>query len=175
MTDPITVYIALGSNLGDRRTNLIDALSQMRHRVTIKHPSAVYETEPAYVTDQPRFYNMVLRGQTTLDPHSLLRFLQSVERHIGRERKVRYGPRLIDLDILAYGDQQVNDDNLIIPHPRLAERAFVLAPLAEIAPNLILPGLDASIDVLLQRLAGGGEGQVVQAMQTLPFDLPTST
>jgi GTP cyclohydrolase-4 len=162
-----TVFIALGSNLGDRRANLIDAISQLRQKVVVEQISSVYETEPAYVTDQPRFYNMVLQGRTQLAPPELLRFLKSIERRMGRQRLRRYGPRPIDLDILVYGEQQLEMSDLVIPHPRIAERDFVLTPLAEIAPNLKLPGTSHSIAELLRQLGGGGYGQVVQAMQKL--------
>lgn len=161
------VYIALGSNLGDRRANLIDAISQLRQKVTVEQSSSVYETEPAYVTDQPRFYNMVLRGRTQLAPEELLRFLKSIERRMGRQRLKRYGPRPIDLDILTYGSLQFDTPDLTIPHPRIAERAFVLAPFAEIDPDLKLPGLAQSIAELWRQLDGGGYGQVVQVMQKL--------
>jgi GTP cyclohydrolase-4 len=166
-----TVYIALGSNLGDRRTNLIDAISQLRQKVVIESVSSVYETEPAYVTDQPRFFNMVLRGNTMLPPEDLLRFLKSIERRMGRERTIRYGPRPIDLDILIYSDLQLETAELIIPHPRLTERAFVLAPLAEIAPDLIVPGHQASTAALLRQLGDDGQGNLVQVMPKLTMHL----
>ncbi|HXV43176.1 MAG TPA: 2-amino-4-hydroxy-6-hydroxymethyldihydropteridine diphosphokinase, partial [Anaerolineae bacterium] len=166
-----TVYIALGTNLGDRRANLLDAISQLRQKVVVEQVSSVYETEPAYVTDQPRFYNMVLRGRTLLEPDELLRLLKSIERRMGRERKLRYGPRPIDLDILAYADLQLETPDLTIPHPRIAERAFVLAPYAEIAPDLILPGQQHRIAELWQQLKGGGEGQVVQVVQKLTLPM----
>jgi GTP cyclohydrolase-4 len=167
-----TVYIALGSNLGDRRDNLIDAISQLRQNVLVEQISAVYETEPAYVTDQPPFYNMVLQGQTDLPPADLLRFLKSIERRMGRERTVRYGPRPIDLDILAYGDLQLDTPELIIPHPRIPERAFVLRPFAEIAPDLVLPGQDESVTALFEKLGEGGQGKILKVMQrpTVQFD-----
>ncbi len=162
-----TVYIALGSNLGDRRANLIDAISQLRQKVLVEQISSVYETEPAYVTDQPRFYNMVLRGSTLLTPDELLRFLKSIERRMGRERKLRYGPRPIDLDILVYSELQLETPELIIPHPRIIERAFVLAPFAEIAPDLVFPGQRKSVAELFRQLDGRGQGEVVQVMQKL--------
>ncbi|GAB4451432.1 MAG: hypothetical protein Kow0031_34000 [Anaerolineae bacterium] len=166
-----SVIIALGGNLGDRRANLIDAISQLRQQVRVEQVSSVYETEPAYVTDQPRFYNMVLQGRTELPPEELLRFMQAVERRLGRERTIRYGPRPIDLDILVYGDVQLETANLIVPHPRLAERAFVLAPLAEIAPDLIIPGQSEPVAKLLQKLGGHGQGEVVQMMQKLTMQV----
>ena len=159
-----TVYIALGSNLGDRRANLIEAISQLRQHVHVEQTSSIYETEPAYKTDQPRFYNMVLRGTTTLAPHELLRFLKRIERRLGRAYTVRYGPRPIDLDILLYDDLQLEDPELTIPHPRIAERAFVLQPLAEIAPDLVIPGFQEPVSVLAQR---AGEGKIVRVIPGL--------
>lgn len=155
-----TVYIALGTNLGDRRRNLIEAIRLLRQKVNLEQLSSVYETEAAYVTDQPRFLNMVVRGSVDaaeLPPRELLHFLKDIERHMGREKVVRYGPRLIDLDILAYGDVQMAEADLVIPHPRIAERDFVLAPLAEIAPNLMLPGQAETVSSLAKRLPGIGK------------------
>lgn len=165
------VYIALGSNLGDRRANLIDAISQLRQKMSVEQISSVYETEPAYVTDQPRFYNMVLRGRSGLPPEELLRFLKSIERRMGRQRTLRYGPRPIDLDILVYGSLQLQTPDLTIPHPRIPERDFVLAPFSEIAPDLELPGAQRSIAAMYQQLAGSGYGKVVQVMQKLIIPL----
>ncbi len=161
------VYIALGSNLGDRRANLIDAISQLRRKVNVEALSSVYETEPAYVTAQPRFYNMVLQGRTDLEPPDLLRFLKSIERRMGRVTTVRYGPRPVDLDILLYAGRQVQTPDLIIPHPRLAERAFVLVPLAEIAPDLVIPGESQTAAQLLEDLGDEGQGKIVKVMQKL--------
>ena len=158
------VYIALGTNLGDRRANLIDAISQLRQKVTVEQISSVYETEPAYVTDQPRFYNMVARVRTQLAPAELLRFIKSIERRMGRVRTIRYGPRPIDLDILVYDDLHIDTPDLTVPHPLIAERAFVLAPFAEIAPNLIFPGQTEPVAVLLQQLGNTGQGEVVKVM-----------
>jgi GTP cyclohydrolase-4 len=165
-----TVYIALGANLGDRRGNLIDAISQLRRKMRIEAVSSVYETEPAYVADQPLYLNMVLRARVDsqqLPPGELLRFLQSIERRLGRVREgaVRFGPRPIDLDILLYGDKRVDQPDLTIPHPRLAERAFVLAPLAEIAPDLKLPGHNQTVADLAARV--DGQGKVVRAEKGL--------
>jgi 2-amino-4-hydroxy-6-hydroxymethyldihydropteridine diphosphokinase len=148
-----TIYLALGSNLGDRRAHLRDAIEQLREHVRIDRVSSIYETEPAYVTDQPRFYNMALRGTTRLAPRRLLRFVKRIEHDMGRESGgVRYGPRPIDIDILAYDDLRMTTRVLTIPHPLIAERAFVLAPLAEIAPELVLPGHNDSVAVLAQRV-----------------------
>ncbi len=129
------VFIALGSNLGDRAENLARAQSALADAVAIGVRSSVLETRPQYVTDQPAFLNMVLRGTTDLAPKALLAFLKKIERNLGRKPARRFGPRLIDLDILYYEDKIVNEADLVLPHPRIAERDFVLVPLAEIAAN----------------------------------------
>jgi len=155
-----SIYLALGTNLGDRQGNLTTALQMLHEHVTIEQCSAVYETEPAYVTEQPRFLNMVVQGTTALSPHALLAFLKHLERALGRQPGQRYGPRLIDLDILFYGEAVLNTPDLAIPHPRFAERAFVLIPLAEIAPNLVPPGSDQPIAALAEQV--GMQGAVVK-------------
>lgn len=155
-----TVYIALGTNLGDRRLNLSRAIALLQERIDVQQRSSVYETEAAYVENQPAFLNMVVRGvidAAQLTPRDVLRFVNEVERRMGRERLVRYGPRLIDVDILMYGDQQVIEPDLIIPHPRIVERDFVLAPLREIAPDLILPGQSQTVAELAAALPGIGK------------------
>lgn len=133
------VYLGLGSNLGDRTTNLRAAAAALSPQVTVLRSSAVYETEPWGYQDQPAFLNQVLEAETALAPLDLLAHLKQIEITLGRAPSFRYGPRLIDLDILFYGDQVIELPGLTIPHPRLAERAFVLVPLAELAPNLIHP------------------------------------
>lgn len=128
------VFIALGSNLGDRAANLRAAQAAMAPSVTIQARSAVYETDPQYVLDQPAFLNMAVKGTTRLGPNALLRRLKKIEAELGRRPSRRFGPRLIDLDILYYEDKVINDEALILPHPRIAEREFVLVPLSDIAP-----------------------------------------
>ncbi|MEM7343157.1 MAG: 2-amino-4-hydroxy-6-hydroxymethyldihydropteridine diphosphokinase, partial [Chloroflexota bacterium] len=110
------------------------------------------------------FYNIVLQGEATLDPHPLLQFLKTIEQTLGRQQTVRYGPRPIDLDILSYADHQLDTPDLIIPHPRIAERAFVLVPFAEIAPNLQLPGQTVDIATLAARLQGQGHGEIIKVV-----------
>lgn len=149
------VYIALGSNLGDRVANLEAAIAALPPAVAVTRRSPVYETDPAYVTDQPAFLNMVLCGETALGPQDLLQHLKRIEGDLGRTRGRRYGPRLIDLDIVFFGSRIVESPGLVIPHPRLAERAFVLKPLADIAPALTHPGTGESVLDMLGRLDAG--------------------
>jgi 2-amino-4-hydroxy-6-hydroxymethyldihydropteridine diphosphokinase len=152
MSERHTVYFGLGTNLGDRQRNLAAAIRQMGERVQFEQLSSLYETEPAYVTEQPRFLNMAARGTTELAPHELLAFLKQVERQVGRVPTVRYGPRLIDIDILLYDDLVLDTPELTIPHRLIAERGFVLRPLAEIAPDLLHPVLNKTISRLAARL-----------------------
>jgi 2-amino-4-hydroxy-6-hydroxymethyldihydropteridine diphosphokinase len=152
-----TVYLALGANLGDRAASLRNAVRQLRDAVVVDRLSSIYETEPAYLLDQPRFLNMVLSGHTTLDPRALLAFLKRIERDLGRVAGPRYGPRAIDLDILLYDNIALVADDLTIPHARMAERPFVLTPLAEIAPELVPPGWSSSIGALAKQVRGNGD------------------
>jgi 2-amino-4-hydroxy-6-hydroxymethyldihydropteridine diphosphokinase len=151
------VYLALGANLGDRSASLRSAVERLRPGLAVEHMSSVYETEPAYLLDQPRFLNMALRGQTALDPRALLAFLKQIERSMGRVVGPRYGPRAIDLDILLYNSLALTTTDLTIPHPRMAERPFVLVPLAEIAPELVPPGWNRSISALAKVVHGNGD------------------
>lgn len=146
------VYLALGANLGRRADTLRRAVSALNDVATVTATSPVFETEPAYVLDQPRFYNLVVAAETTLGPYALLRVLKSIEGELGRLPGVRYGARAIDLDILLFGDVIMDTPDLSLPHPRLAERAFVLAPLAEIAPGLVVPGRGQTVAELLEAL-----------------------
>ena len=152
-----TIYLALGANLGERGASLRNAVERLREAVAVERMSSVYETEPAYLLDQPRFLNMALRGQTVLDPHALLVFLKRIERGMGRTVGPRYGPRAIDLDILLYDTLALTTADLTIPHPRMAERPFVLTPLAEIAPEIVPPGWNRSIGTLAKVVRGNGD------------------
>jgi 2-amino-4-hydroxy-6-hydroxymethyldihydropteridine diphosphokinase len=147
-----TVYIALGTNLGDRLANLHAALRSLPTAVTVIDESPVYETPPWGYEDQPAFLNMVVKTETELEPEALLTYLKQIEAELGREKSVRWGPRLIDLDILFYDDLVIDTPPLVIPHPRLHERAFVLVPLANIAPNLNHPVLHKKIRGLLTEI-----------------------
>ncbi len=126
-------FLGLGSNLGDRLDNLRAAVAALEGIVIIKALSKVYETAPMHLPDQPMFLNMAVRIGTDLAPLALLTALKGIESALGRKRGIRWGPRLIDLDILLYEDVVMNDTGLTIPHPRLAERRFALAPLADVA------------------------------------------
>jgi 2-amino-4-hydroxy-6-hydroxymethyldihydropteridine diphosphokinase len=137
------VFIGLGSNLGDRARNLAEARAALADGILkLIALSSVYETEPWGPVLQGRYLNQVLRGETRLQPRALIAAFHRIEKSLGRERtkEVRYGPRTIDLDLLTYDDLKLAEPGLEIPHPRLLERAFVLAPLAEIAPDLMIKG-----------------------------------
>lgn len=133
------VYLALGTNLGDRLANLKQAISALTPQLEVKAKSQVYETPPWGVEEQPKFLNQVLKANTYLDPEPLLKHLKRLEVALGRQESFPNGPRLIDMDILFYDDLVVDKPSLVIPHPRLHERGFVLLPLMEIAPNLVHP------------------------------------
>jgi 2-amino-4-hydroxy-6-hydroxymethyldihydropteridine diphosphokinase len=144
-----SVYIALGTNLGDRRANLRAAIRSLPPKVIVMAESHIYETPPWGYEDQPAFLNMVVKAQTDLEPEPLLAYLKQIEVELGREQNFRWGPRLIDLDILFYDDLVIDSASLMIPHPRLHERAFVLVPLKDIAPDLLHPVLRRNIQELL--------------------------
>lgn len=154
------ISIALGGNQGDRAALLDDALARMAAFVTISKRSAVYETAPKYVTDQPAFLNMAVAGSTELAPHDLLAALKEIEAALGRTDGPRNGPRPIDLDILFYDDLQLDTPDLTIPHPRIAERRFVLQPLHDIAPGLSHPSTGKTVSEMLAALPEGDEEDV---------------
>lgn len=150
------IYLALGANLGDRMANLEQAIAMLAPAVSVLERSPVYDTDPKYVTDQPRFLNMVLAGETDLDAPSLLAFLKDIEARLGRKPGERFGPRPIDLDIVFFGGESIDLPDLTVPHPRLAERAFVLRPLADIAPSVTDPGTGITVAEMLDALGDDG-------------------
>lgn len=150
------VYLGLGTNLGRRWHNLERAIEGLRAQVTITSLSSVYETKPFGVEDQPDFLNMCLAGQTVLKPLALLDFVKALEIRLGRTSSRRWGPRLIDIDILFYDDLVLNVPRLQIPHAGAAERSTVLVPLAEIAPALHHPVMKKTIQDLLDGLEPDG-------------------
>src|SRR5215467_14330435 len=133
------VFLALGSNIGDRYSNLAAALKRIRDVVEIRAVSSIYETEPVGFIDQPQFYNIVCSGTTVLPAPELLKYVKGIESELGRQPSFRNGPRLIDIDIIFYDDLRMVQGDLTIPHPRMVERAFVLLPLVEIAPQVVDP------------------------------------
>jgi 2-amino-4-hydroxy-6-hydroxymethyldihydropteridine diphosphokinase len=139
-------YVGLGSNLGDRE----QTIRQAAERIGTGRLSGIRETEPWGYEDQPDFLNAVAEVDTELGPRELLDFLLEVERDLGRERGAgpRYGPRTIDLDLLLYGEEIIDEHGLTVPHPLLHERRFVLEPLAELDPALVVPGLGAVAELL---------------------------
>jgi 2-amino-4-hydroxy-6-hydroxymethyldihydropteridine diphosphokinase len=143
------VFIALGSNLGDREGYLASGRKALAQVMKIEQISSIYETPPWGVMDQPKYLNQVIQGCTTLNPMELLIFLKKKEQTAGRVEGIRFGPRVLDMDILFYGQEIVEMDELQIPHPRLQERAFVLVPMNEIAPNWIHPIKGLTISELL--------------------------
>lgn len=151
-----TVFIGLGTNLGDRFANLRSAVDALAPHATVTARSRIYETPAWGVTDQPAFLNMVVRAETVLEPLALLRALKTLESELGRTTTFRWGPRVIDFDILFYDDMVRDFQGLTIPHPHLHERAFVLVPLADIASNLVHPVLHKSIAELLKTTDAGG-------------------
>jgi len=152
--EAVAVLIALGSNQGDRRANLRAAIDALPPAVAITGVSRLFETAPMYVTDQPAFLNMALKGATRLGPTDLLAHLKAVEAAVGRVATFRNGPRAIDLDILYYADRILRLDGLEIPHPRIAERAFVLIPLADVAADWSDPQSGRTVTEMLARVPG---------------------
>ena len=150
MTEPI--FLALGTNLGDRETNLRHAKDSLTPDMTILQESSIYVTPPWGYTDQPEFLNQVIEVQTALEPFPLLQTLKQIENEMGRVKTFRNGPRLIDLDILFYGERVVELEGLQVPHPRLHLRAFVLVPLNEIASEFIHPVLGEGVSTLLLKV-----------------------
>jgi 2-amino-4-hydroxy-6-hydroxymethyldihydropteridine diphosphokinase len=147
-----TIYLSLGSNLGERADNLWRALAALKDAgVRVRRVSSIYETEPVDLRDQPWFLNCVVEAETESSPPELLEKIRRIETLMGSKKLVAKGPRLIDLDILLYGDESIDTPELQVPHPRMHLRRFVLVPLAEIAPDLLHPSWSATAADLLAR------------------------
>jgi 2-amino-4-hydroxy-6-hydroxymethyldihydropteridine diphosphokinase len=155
----VDVYLSLGSNLGNRRANLKKALGLLGDSVEIVKVSSVYDTEPVGVGEQPRFLNLMCCVNTNIGPMQLLSLIKGIEAGMGRDPSLRDAPRIIDIDIIFYGDTIIESPDLIIPHPRMRDRAFVLVPFGEIAPEVVHPESGERIDELAARVEGA-EGVV---------------
>lgn len=149
------IYLALGTNLGDRPANLRLAVAALEPKVKVLAESGIYETPPWGYTDQPAFLNMAVKARTRLRPRGLLKYLKGLEAQLGREATFRYGPRVIDIDILFYDDLMWEEEDLVIPHPRLHERAFVLVPLADVGAEVVHPILKKTVRKLLAEVETG--------------------
>jgi len=156
------IYISLGSNLGDRLANLRNVMTNISPEVKAVAQSSIYETEPWGYSDQPSFLNQIIKANTNLAPFDLLAFFKEIEVSMGRQETFRFGPRLIDLDILFYDDLVLNTPKLTIPHPRIIERSFVLIPLVEIAPDLYHPVIGKTI----QQLTTGVDSSSIEVFQS---------
>ena len=146
------LYLSLGSNLGDRAKNLQAAIARLAPEVNVIRVSPVYETEPKYKTGQPRFLNLACLAETKLSALDAFHVVKKIEKEMGRIQTERFSPRVIDIDVLFYESEKLASTDLTIPHPRLSERAFVLVPLCDIAPDFIHPLLHVTMRELLMKL-----------------------
>lgn len=152
---PNLTYLSLGSNLGDRESHLREAIGRLHSVGQVQRVSSLYQTQPVEFTDQPWFLNCAISLETTSTPVQLMQQLLEIEKAMGRQRVQKKGPRIIDIDILLFGDEVVNTPEVTIPHPGMPYRRFVLEPLAEIAPEVRHPRLQKSVRDLLQELPPG--------------------
>ena len=151
MSDTITVYLGLGSNLGNRQENLDQALKLLALRMRLGKVSSIYDTEPIGNVNQPRFLNLACEAFTRLSPEGLLALVKGIEQKMGRYSRSGE-PRIIDIDILLFGDKVIKSQDLVIPHPQIADRSFVLVPLAEIAPDIVHPVIKKTIKEMNQAI-----------------------
>jgi 2-amino-4-hydroxy-6-hydroxymethyldihydropteridine diphosphokinase len=157
----VKVFLSLGSNLGDRRANLKKALRLLGDNIEVAEVSSVYDTEPVGVGEQPRFLNMICCINTDIGPLQLLSLVKGIESDMGRNLNLVDAPRMIDIDIIFYGDAIMDSPELTVPHTRMRERAFVLIPFAEIAPEVVHPVTGERVDEMVARVEGK-EGVVVK-------------
>lgn len=172
MKQEVQAYIGLGTNLGDRLEQLRKALVMLQNTngIQVNQVSSIYQTSPVGYLDQPDFWNLVCEIQTVLSPMQLLEQTQSIEQRCQRKRTIRWGPRTIDLDILLYGAEVVENADLTIPHPRIHERAFVLVPLYELIGNVIIPGTDHPMSDWMEQIPEDQEIQkVLDANDVISF------
>ncbi len=165
---PHRIYLGLGANLGDRWANLMKAREALPPEVRLLSASPIYETPPWGYLDQPAFLNQVVEADTGLPPKALLDYLKNLEDRLGRSQTFHYGPRSIDIDILFYDDLVIKLPGLTIPHPHLAERAFVLVPLADLAPDLLHPVEKKTIGELMEAIDRTGIVLVERKPENVP-------
>jgi 2-amino-4-hydroxy-6-hydroxymethyldihydropteridine diphosphokinase len=147
-------YIALGSNIGNRLQYLHDAVRKLdeHEQISVVNASSIYETEPVGYVEQERFLNMVVQIKTDFSPFTLLEVTRKIEHDLGRKREIRWGPRTLDLDILLYNQENIETEQLVIPHPRMLERAFVLVPLLELNPDIHIPNVKKNLSLIIDEL-----------------------
>lgn len=148
----VKVYLGLGSNLGNKSSNIKKAINNIKKKLKINKISPLYKTEPVGYKNQDWFLNCVVEAETKIKPLALLKFLKSIEKKLKRVDTIRYGPRTIDIDILFYGDEIVKTKKLIVPHPRMHKRLFVLEPLSKINPSLVHPKIKKTIKELKNKI-----------------------
>lgn len=146
------IFLALGSNLGDKKQHIEEALELLKKQIKDIKVAKFYETKPQYYEEQNTFINTVIVGLTNLNPKELLHFIKDVEKEIGRKKRFHFGPREIDIDILFYDDLIYKEENLVIPHPLLQEREFVLKPLMDLEPDFVHPVLKKTVKELYEEL-----------------------
>lgn len=147
-------YLSIGSNIGDRLETFQSAIQLLdrNDKIRLEDVSSIYETDPVGYTDQACFLNAVIKITTSLNPEELLQTCLFIESELGRKREIRWGPRTLDLDILLYNQENIETESLIVPHPRMQERAFVIIPLMELDPNIKLPNVNAALDDILNQI-----------------------